>query len=183
MQRSSDRTALLRFHGNVFNIFYAVQKDRCTSTVETDCIVAFPRQQCYAKAPQCYIIHIGLLPFFVWFTPYKAINQAKCFAYHSIFKLVQMIWINLVVKGISCYIHWQIRQFSSMAFSKAKGLFNFIVAFWIRHNFLNYGKIKAVLSWYMWHFLWYTFLKTCYNATLILFHPRHKTKVTLTKIH
>jgi len=69
-----------------------------------------------------------------------------------------------------------------MAFSKVEGLLNFIVAFWIRHTFLNPGNIKAVLSWRMWHFLWYTFLETCYHATVILFHRRHKTKVTLTKI-
>jgi hypothetical protein len=70
-----------------------------------------------------------------------------------------------------------------MTFRKVKGLLNFIVAFWIRHNFfLNHGNIKAALSWYMWHFLWYTFLETCYSATVIPFHPRHKAKVTLTKI-
>ena len=114
--------------------------------------------------------------------PYKAINQAKCFVYHNIFKLVQLFWINLVVKGINCYMHLQTRQFSSMAFSKVKWFLNFILAFWIRHTFLNHGNTKAVLSWYMWHFLLYTFLETCYNATVSLFHSRHKTKVTLTKI-
>jgi hypothetical protein len=122
--------------------FYAVARDRCTSTVQSDCIVAFSRQQCLRESATLlhYTYIAFLLAHSLRFLPYKATNQAKCFVCHNIFKLLKLIWINLVVKGINCYIHIQIRQWSSMAYSKVKGLLNFIVTFWIRYNILNHSN-------------------------------------------
>jgi hypothetical protein len=94
MQHSHEGTALLRFHGNAFNIFYAVVRDRCTSTVQMDCIVAFIWQQSVRGSATmlhyvyCCLSSSGSCPQVL---PYKANNQAMCFVYHNIFKLLLLI--------------------------------------------------------------------------------------------
>ena len=78
-----------RFH----YFFYAVARDRRTSTVQSDCIVAFSRQQCLRESATLlhYTYIAFLLAHSLRFLPYKATNQAKCFVCHNIFKLLKLI--------------------------------------------------------------------------------------------
>jgi hypothetical protein len=41
--------AFLCFHGNAFNTCYATDSDVSTSTIQTECTVTFPWQQCLRK--------------------------------------------------------------------------------------------------------------------------------------